>query len=428
MSDIAIKVENLSKCYPIFDTPRDRLKQMILPRVAGLVGANPKKYYREFWALRDVSFEVKRGETVGVIGRNGAGKSTLLQLICGTLSPTGGSLKVDGRVAALLELGSGFNPEFTGRENVILKATILGLTSKEIENRYEDIIAFADIDNFIDQPLKTYSSGMAMRLAFSVVAHVDADVVIIDEALSVGDARFQQKCLRVIDELRKKAAVLFVTHDISAIKNFCQKAIWINNGIIKASGVASDVANEYLDDCFGISKVDNTIKRINTPILNLPVIPISCIEKGTKELEITQAGFLNEKGELTSTPKIGEFTEYRIRIHSNKILDVPIVVGITMTNKLGQEIFSINSLWSKEKVNLLPPSIGDSNVYKIRFTIPELTSGTYFISPAVAIGSQDNHEIIHWIYDATIIEIPFSPRNRLPGIMILQNYFIEQLS
>jgi len=427
MSDIAIKVENLSKCYPIFDTPRDRLKQMIIPRLQRTCGFSPRKYYREFWALRDVSFEVKKGETVGVIGRNGAGKSTLLQLICGTLSPTGGALKVDGRVAALLELGSGFNPEFTGRENVILKSTILGLTSKEIEDRFEEIIAFADIGDFIDQPIKTYSSGMAVRLAFAVVAHVDADVLIIDEALSVGDARFQQKCLRVIDELRKKSAILLVTHDVSAIKRFCQKALWINNGIIKASGESSDVANEYLDDCFGITKVDQAIKKIDIPIIDLPEIPISSIDKGTKELEITQAGFLNEKGEITNFPKIGEFTEYRIRIHSNKILDVPIVVGITLTNKLGQEIFSINSLWSQEGGNLMPPINGVSNIYKICFKFPELTGGTYFISPAVAIGSQESHQIIHWVYDATIIEIPSLPSNRLPGILAIQNYSIAQI-
>ena len=186
MSDIAIKVENLSKCYPIFDTPRDRLKQMIIPMLQRAYGFSPRKYYREFWALRDVSFEVKRGQSVGIIGRNGSGKSTLLQLICGTLAPTGGSLQVNGRVAALLELGSGFNPEFTGRENVYLNASVLGLSQQEIDNRFDEIAAFADIGDFLDQPIKTYSSGMTMRLAFSVIAHVDADVLIVDEALAVG--------------------------------------------------------------------------------------------------------------------------------------------------------------------------------------------------------------------------------------------------
>lgn len=202
MSDIAIKVENLSKCYPIFDTPRDRLKQMIIPRLQRAYGFSPRKYYREFWALRDVSFEVKRGETVGIMGRNGSGKSTLLQLICGTLAPTGGSLEVNGRIAALLELGSGFNPDFTGRENVYLNASVLGLSQQEIEARFQSIADFAEIGDFIEQPTKTYSSGMIVRLAFAVAINVDPEILIVDEALSVGDELFQRKCFARIESIK----------------------------------------------------------------------------------------------------------------------------------------------------------------------------------------------------------------------------------
>src|SRR4051794_7034662 len=183
--EIAIRVRNLSKCYHIYARPEDRLKQALFPRMQRLFGRRPTQYAREFWALNDVSFEVKKGETVGVIGRNGSGKSTLLQLICGTLAPTTGSIEIEGRVAALLELGSGFNPEFTGRENVYVNAAVFGLTKDEIDGRFGSIADFADIGDFIDQPVKKYSSGMLMRLAFAVVAHVNADILIVDEALSV---------------------------------------------------------------------------------------------------------------------------------------------------------------------------------------------------------------------------------------------------
>lgn len=194
--EIAIKVENLSKCYQIYEQPHDRLKQSLLPRIQRAIGFQPRQYYREFWSLKGVSFEVKKGETVGVIGRNGGGKSTLLQIICGTLSPTAGKIACYGRIAALLELGSGFNPEFTGRENVYLNASVLGLTKEEIDARFDDIVEFADINDFIEQPVKNYSSGMMVRLAFAVAIHVDADILVVDEALSVGDVYFVQKCMR----------------------------------------------------------------------------------------------------------------------------------------------------------------------------------------------------------------------------------------
>jgi lipopolysaccharide transport system ATP-binding protein len=202
-SEIAIKVENLSKCYQIYDQPRDRLKQFVLPRLQKVLGQKVGQYYNEFWALKDVSFDVRKGETVGIIGRNGSGKSTLLQMICGTLSPTNGKIQTNGRIAALLELGSGFNPEFTGKENVYLNGAVLGLSKEEINARFDDIVAFAEIGDFVEQPVKTYSSGMMLRLAFAVAVHVDATVLIVDEALAVGDIAFQHKCFQKIKRLRE---------------------------------------------------------------------------------------------------------------------------------------------------------------------------------------------------------------------------------
>lgn len=222
-SEIAIKVENLSKCYHIYDKPRDRLFQMLT--------RGRKQYFREFWALKDVSFEIKKGETVGIIGRNGSGKSTLLQMICGTLNPTSGSIQTNGRIAALLELGSGFNPEFTGRENVYMSGAVFGLSREEVDNTFDEILAFSEIGGFIEQPVKTYSSGMFVRLAFAVQAVVDPDIFIIDEALAVGDEKFQRKCFARLEELKSKGtSILFVSHSPASIVELCDKTLLLNRG------------------------------------------------------------------------------------------------------------------------------------------------------------------------------------------------------
>jgi len=254
-SEIAIKVENLSKCYQIYDQPRDRLKQFVLPRLQRTLGREPKQYYQEFWALKDVSFEVKKGETVGIIGRNGSGKSTLLQILCGTLNPTGGTFTTNGRIAALLELGSGFNPEFTGRENVYMNAAVLGLSTEEVDQRFNDIAEFADIGQFIEQPVKTYSSGMMVRLAFAVIAHVDADILVIDEALAVGDAFFTQKCMRFLRGFMRNGTILFVSHDTGAVINLCHSVIWLIDGAIKAIGDCKIISEDYLASMYEGSSV-----------------------------------------------------------------------------------------------------------------------------------------------------------------------------
>lgn len=248
-SEIALKVEGLSKCYQLYDRPRDRLAQFVMPRLRRLAGLSPAAYYREFWALRDVSFEVPKGQALGIIGRNGSGKSTLLQMIAGTLAPTAGSVRVHGRVAALLELGSGFNPEFSGRENVYLNAAVLGLSREETEARIEEILEFAGIGDFVDQPVKLYSSGMIVRLAFAVSVCVDPDVLIVDEALAVGDAGFQFKCLERLKRLTENGTtLLFVSHDIGMVKSFCGEAVYLEQGVVKASGPSEDVAELFAMD------------------------------------------------------------------------------------------------------------------------------------------------------------------------------------
>ena len=250
-NDIAIRVENLSKCYEIYANPRDRLKQFVMPRLQRRVGREPKQYFREFWALKDVSFEVKKGETVGIIGRNGSGKSTLLQMICGTLNPTSGSIQTNGRIAALLELGSGFNPEFTGRENVYMNASVLGLSNDEIDTRFDDIAAFADIGDFIDQPVKTYSSGMAIRLAFAVAVAVQPDVLVVDEALSVGDEGFQRKCFMRIEEIKQSGGtILFVTHSTQLVVEMCNRAILLDVGELSSFETPHLVANLFYKTIF----------------------------------------------------------------------------------------------------------------------------------------------------------------------------------
>lgn len=246
--DIALSIKNVSKCFEIYEKPVHRLFQTLC--------AGHKKFYREFWALRDISVEVRRGECVGVIGRNGAGKSTLLQIITGTLQPTEGSVTVNGKVAALLELGSGFNPEFSGRENVYMNAAILGLDDEELEAKYQEIVDFADIGDFIDQPVKTYSSGMMVRLAFAVQAMVRPEILIVDEALSVGDLAFQNKCVRILNDLIDAGTtVFFCSHDISTVQRICTNAIWIDKGGVRMAGDPSDVCAAYESELLNSSRV-----------------------------------------------------------------------------------------------------------------------------------------------------------------------------
>lgn len=238
-SDVAISVNNLTKTYRIFGHPGDRIKQAL---TFGRV-----RFHREFTALQDVSFEIKKGESLGVIGRNGSGKSTLLQLICGILKPTSGSIEVNGRISALLELGAGFNPEFTGRENVYFQGAVMGFTREDMERRFDDVAAFADIGEFIDQPVRTYSSGMYVRLAFAVNIFSDPEIMIVDEALAVGDMAFQAKCMTALTRMQGRGAtVLFVSHDMESLKSLCSRGVYLERGTVQEIGPAGNVADHYV--------------------------------------------------------------------------------------------------------------------------------------------------------------------------------------
>ena len=256
---IAIKLNKIGKCYSIYEKPYHRFLQGLLP--------GKKKYHDSFWALKNISFEVRKGETLGIIGANGAGKSTLLQIISGTLEPSTGEVEVNGRVTALLELGAGFNPEFTGRENVFMYGSVLSIPKSEIETRYKEITDFADIGEFIDQPVKKYSSGMYIRLAFAISACVDPDILIIDEALAVGDTRFQLKCIKRLRELKEQGkTILFVSHSMEMVKRFCENAIWLKYGEICQRGIASYVCDKYYSESIdgqevSENKVENLIHK-----------------------------------------------------------------------------------------------------------------------------------------------------------------------
>lgn len=250
-----VRAHHLGKCYQSYAHPSHRLLQSIVPRLNAWLGRRARNYYHEHWALRDVSISIERGQCVGIIGRNGAGKSTFLQMLCGVLAPTVGHVEVSGRIAAMLELGAGFNPEFTGRQNVFFYAALLGLSRSQVQDKFDEIVAFADIGDYLDMPVNTYSTGMFMRLAFSVAYCVEPDILVVDEALAVGDARFQAKCYRKIDELiGHGATVLLVTHSSEQVVRHCDRAIWIEDGGIRMDGDPKEVTNAYLVDLFGYSE------------------------------------------------------------------------------------------------------------------------------------------------------------------------------
>jgi lipopolysaccharide transport system ATP-binding protein len=293
-----IRVRDLSKCYHIYEKPQDRLKQSIVPRLQRLFRRQPSMFAREFWALKGVSFTVEKGEAIGIIGRNGSGKSTLLQLIAGVLAPTGGWAEVSGRVAALLELGSGFNYEFTGRENVFMNGAVLGLSDKEVTKRFDEIADFAAIGAFIDQPVKTYSSGMVVRLAFAVSACVDPDILIIDEALAVGDASFQFKCMERLKMLiQSGTTLLFVSHDMGMVKAFCNRAIYLRDGMLRMEGAPDQVAEHYFLDIRNDQRLDlcgKTVERTSSAGSG------SGFAFGTDDGRISKIVFGREMGQKTS--------------------------------------------------------------------------------------------------------------------------------
>lgn len=426
-SDLVIQAKDLGKCYHTYSNPQDRLKQMIAPRLRSLFGLKPKQYANEFWALKNISFEIKKGETVGIIGRNGSGKSTLLQIICGTLNPTEGNVEVSGRVAALLELGSGFNPEFTGRENIYLNASILGLTKEEIDARLEGILNFADIGDCIDQPIKTYSTGMTLRLAFSVIANVDADILIIDEALAVGDAFFTQKCMRFLREFMKTGTVFLVSHDLASIKNLCTHAIWFEHGSIIESGSPKEVCEHYLEAFYEVKQVGggggikfNPPKKIIHPgalkdqrhdfinasnlrnDLRVYEFNQNAPSFGVGGAHIAHAQLLDENLNSLAWVVGGEKVTLKIEVEVHEALEKPII-GFFVKDRLGQVLFGENTFLTYQDQVM---ACNTDMVIEARFSfyMPILPAGEYSVTLAIADGTQNTHIQHHWIHDAIIFK------------------------
>ena len=478
--DLILRAENLSKSYRIPASPAARLTAPLFARLARLpvlpagwregLRTRAEAGMREFFALRDVSFDLRRGQSVGIIGRNGSGKSTLLQVLTGTLAPTAGKGEVRGRVAALLELGSGFNPEFTGRENVRLNAALLGLSPAQIQERMADIVAFADIGDFVDQPVKTYSSGMMLRLAFAVIAHIDADILIIDEALAVGDVFFIQKCMAFLRRFQETGVLLLVTHDPTTITTLCQRALWLDQGRLRLDGHPKEVTEAYLDAFFragGEAKLtpearaqlaqaegaatptktsrrplrDARLEWINrTPLRNdIQVLPFDpeAPSVGVGGGQVLDATLEDSAGQPLSWAVGGEPVVLRVRLMSRVELRGPIL-GFYVKNTLGQMLFGDNTFLSTHGAPDGRPvrvSAGDQLEATFRFTMPLLPWGDYTLTLGFADGTQDDHLIHHWVHDALafksvagsiaqgLVGIPMDEINlvRLPGARVGRN-------
>lgn len=358
-SDIVVDVKNISKCYHMFDKPKDRLLQSLY--------RNRKKLYKEFWALHDISFQVGKGECIGILGRNGSGKSTLLQIITGTLKPSVGSVNINGRIAALLELGSGFNPEFTGRENIYMNGTIMGLSMKEIECRIPLIESFADIGHFIDQPVKVYSSGMFVRLAFACAINVDPDILIVDEALAVGDLSFQLKCIERMNSFKKQGkTILFVSHDVYTVRNFCDYAIWLKDGKIHMNGDVFDVTDAYQD--FMKSGYKGT---------EMSEFPANTEVAAENICRIERISFLDENNIERTEFQYGKKITVCIDYALNKSVE-GLVGGIAIYDKQNTYVCGLNT--KLDKVSL-PVSVGNYKLY-LSYDEMNLMPGNYYLDVA----------------------------------------------
>ncbi len=480
--EVVISVKNLSKSYRIWRDPSARLKAPLFdalesvftphkrngnsdiepdnPEINGRI-YNTHKYYHDFCALQGVDLELRKGQSLGIIGKNGSGKSTLLQMIAGTLNPTSGTVFTRGRVAALLELGAGFNDEFTGRENVYLNASILGLTRDEIDERFERITEFANIGDFIDQPIKTYSSGMRVRLAFAVQAEIDPDILIIDEALAVGDIRFTMKCIRRMKELQENdTTLLFVSHDLSSIVNFCQEVMWINEGQVVRKGNPRSVALEYsnfmhygvttepgdeessdqvaekaaeLSDSFNDEESESQTKRVELDLTvegksdlptNIPWEDVSGLPcDGTGKVKFLHAALQNRKDPSQSKLFEGD-EEVRIFLHLNAkdSLDQPIVCADIYDIK-GNLIFGCNT--SLAKIKLHPLEADKSYIFEFGCKIPKLRNGDYTLLFGLSNGTYENHEHICGIAECLTFEVRSDNLSQRHHIVSFDDYYVE---
>ncbi len=408
----AVEVRNVTKTYSLSQSQLGRLRHLFAPgkhQAARNRGNNLD-------ALRDVSFSVARGAAFGIIGANGSGKSTLLQIIAGILKPTSGSVEVRGRLAALLELGSGFSPEFTGRENVYLNASLLGLTRQEIDDRFADIESFAGIGSFIGQPIRTYSTGMVLRLAFAVAAHVDAEILIVDEALAVGDIAFRQRCMRRIHDLRARGVtILFVSHETGDVKALCERCLWLRNGVVQQLGESDAVVARYLS-----ATLQRTLQEEIAHGSTAPETPQPSIETafqghryGDGRVTILDASLIGAAGQKAFLLKPHERVAVRFRFRVNAPLDSAIA-GFLARNGKGETLFGTNT--ARENYPLAPMSPGDTHTVDFQWTVPELPAGPYFVSVGVADGDLEQYTMCDYMEDA----IPLQAK---AGARAVRGYF-----
>ena len=375
-----VLVQNVSKLYRLYRRPVDRLREM-LPR------ARPR--HTDFWALRDIGFEVEKGETLGLVGPNGCGKSTLLQIVCGILQPTSGRVVTRGRIAALLELGAGFNPEFTGRENVYLNGEIMGLSRAELDKAMPSIEAFAEIGEFMARPVKEYSSGMYVRLAFSTAIHVDPEILIVDEALAVGDAVFANRCVRKFQELReRKITVLFVSHDLGLVKQLSDRAILLLNGRIAAQGAPNDVINRYIG--LVLAKEDSKQKKDDRIHASF--------RHGDGSSEILGVEILNARGELSTAVSGGEPITVRVRSRFHQATSDP-MVGILIRTRIGMDVYGTNTRLERVRLGDFQP--GDE--LEVDFAVEcWLTPQQYTLTVATQNADGTSHD---WLDDAVAFDV-----------------------
>lgn len=433
-SNSAIRVEDLSKCYHVYDNPQKRLKQLILPSLQKVVGVPQGQYYREFWALKDVSFEVGRGETVGLIGRNGSGKSTLLQLICGTLNPTKGSITAEGRIGALLELGAGFNPEFTGRENVYMNASLLGLRPEEVDARFEEIAAFADIGPFMDQPIMTYSSGMVMRVAFAVQAFIEPDILIVDEALAVGDLRFQNKCIRKMESLKNQGrTILFVTHNVGMVEAFCDRVLWLHEGMLFKEGDPAILLRQY------VNFMTHGIEDTNKPVISQACLPEQIADEAGWVMITDKHNARNKGGVVIESVRVvraetgmpvnclTDLSAHDLVVeavfHAKHELETP-MFGVGFHNELNEPVIHFTNC----ALGLTFPSLAAGARYRLSYqlAVPPLRDGQYLISVGIDEGYPGTNTLLCHVYDAWILSVE---RVGLPyrqaGYVQIENPMIE---
>ncbi|MBM3270866.1 MAG: ABC transporter ATP-binding protein [Candidatus Sericytochromatia bacterium] len=399
-----IAVSGLSKKYQVYDRPIDRLKEAL--------SRGRRAYHRDFWALRELSFDVPRGQTVGVIGPNGSGKSTLLQLVAGTLRPTTGQVQVNGRLAALLELGAGFNPEFTGRENVFMNGTLIGMRREAVAARFPDIERFAEIGEFMDRPVKTYSSGMFVRLAFATAIHVDPDVLLVDEALSVGDALFAHRCMDRISQLRRSGvSILFVSHDITAIRKLCDRVILLDGGQVVEQGAAEPVINRYLSLIaerqarYAAPEAAHDPGEVSPPSMDLaPAPPVRNVDRriGTGKAQIAGFGILDGAGAPVAAIEAGKPFHLRITACAQGEVRKPII-GYRILDGHGVEISAGNT----EQEGVALPALVGGDVITVDFRVepPLLAPGHYALTPAIGDGTQDAYELCDSLVNAGHLEI-----------------------